>query len=91
MFFHSPLKVLLLSLPGIEDFYTQCCNYAEDGKLQGDTVHPTALFKVPANPPQSPTLFTYSIYLYWYVLAFVPQFESQDECKFLQKAACKCI
>ncbi|MCJ8742303.1 hypothetical protein PDJAM_G00080540 [Pangasius djambal] len=39
------VKVLLLSMPGIEDFYTQCCNYAEDGKAHGDAVHPTTLFK----------------------------------------------
>ncbi|KAF5906896.1 cell cycle and apoptosis regulator protein 2-like, partial [Clarias magur] len=39
------VKVLLLSMPGIEDFYTQCCNYAEDSKAHGDAVHPTALFK----------------------------------------------
>ncbi|XP_060764804.1 cell cycle and apoptosis regulator protein 2 isoform X2 [Neoarius graeffei] len=39
------VKVLLLSMPGVEDFYTQCCNYAEDTKAHGDAVHPTALFK----------------------------------------------
>ncbi|KAF7701031.1 cell cycle and apoptosis regulator protein 2 [Silurus meridionalis] len=39
------VKVLLLSMPGIEDFYTQCCNYGDDGKPHGDAVHPAALFK----------------------------------------------
>lgn len=39
-------QVLLLSMPGIKDFYTQCCNYAENEKAPGDAVHPTALFKV---------------------------------------------
>lgn len=39
------VKVLLLSLPAIEDFYTQCCNYADDGKASGNAVHPIALFK----------------------------------------------
>ncbi|TSM28145.1 Cell cycle and apoptosis regulator protein 2 [Bagarius yarrelli] len=39
------VKVLLLSLPAITDFYTQCCNYADDEKPPADAVHPTSLFK----------------------------------------------
>ncbi|XP_047660600.1 cell cycle and apoptosis regulator protein 2 isoform X1 [Tachysurus fulvidraco] len=39
------VKVLLLSMPDIEDFYTQCCKYTEDGKAHGDAVHPITLFK----------------------------------------------
>lgn len=41
-----PWQVLLLSMPGIKDFYTQCCNYAENEKAHRDAVHPTALIKV---------------------------------------------
>ncbi|XP_017344029.2 cell cycle and apoptosis regulator protein 2 isoform X3 [Ictalurus punctatus] len=39
------VKVLLLSMPGIEDFYAQCCNYAENRNGRGDVIHPTTLFK----------------------------------------------
>ncbi|XP_062870826.1 cell cycle and apoptosis regulator protein 2 [Trichomycterus rosablanca] len=40
------VKVMLLSMPAIEDFYSHCCNYAEDGQACGDKVHPTTLFKL---------------------------------------------
>ncbi|XP_035391335.1 cell cycle and apoptosis regulator protein 2 isoform X1 [Electrophorus electricus] len=39
------VKVMLLSMPGMEDFYAQCCSGTEDGQAHGDTVHPTTLFK----------------------------------------------
>ncbi|XP_076876765.1 cell cycle and apoptosis regulator protein 2 isoform X2 [Brachyhypopomus gauderio] len=39
------VKVVLLSLPAMEDFYSQCCGCAEDGQAHGDTVHPITLFK----------------------------------------------
>ncbi|XP_030624173.1 LOW QUALITY PROTEIN: cell cycle and apoptosis regulator protein 2 [Chanos chanos] len=40
------VKVMLLSMPSIEDFYAQCCNLSEDSHgPQGGAVHPTTLFK----------------------------------------------
>ncbi|KAI4901034.1 hypothetical protein NFI96_034308 [Prochilodus magdalenae] len=39
------VKVMLLSMPGLEDLYSQCCGSSEDGQAHGVTVHPTAMFK----------------------------------------------
>lgn len=39
------VKVMLLSLPSIEGFYSQCCNLDEDEQAPKEMVHPTTLFK----------------------------------------------
>ncbi|XP_017575858.1 cell cycle and apoptosis regulator protein 2 isoform X2 [Pygocentrus nattereri] len=39
------VKVMLLSMPDIEDLYSQCCSCLEGGQANGDIVHPTTLFK----------------------------------------------
>ncbi|XP_072514795.1 cell cycle and apoptosis regulator protein 2 [Salminus brasiliensis] len=39
------VKVMMLSVPGIEEFYSQCCSCLEEGQAHGDAVHPITLFK----------------------------------------------
>ncbi|XP_077099827.1 cell cycle and apoptosis regulator protein 2 isoform X1 [Siphateles boraxobius] len=39
------VKVLLFSMPCIEDLYSQCCNLSKDGQMQKEAVHPTTLLK----------------------------------------------
>ncbi|XP_057176501.1 cell cycle and apoptosis regulator protein 2 isoform X3 [Triplophysa rosa] len=39
------VRVLLLSTPCLEDFYSLCCNLSKDGQTQKDAVHPTTLLK----------------------------------------------
>lgn len=39
------VKVLLLSTPCLEDFYSLCCNLSKDSQTQKDAVHPTTLLK----------------------------------------------
>ncbi|XP_049325012.1 cell cycle and apoptosis regulator protein 2 [Astyanax mexicanus] len=39
------VKVMLLSMPGIKEFYSQCCGCSEDGQARGAAVHPITLFK----------------------------------------------
>ncbi|XP_065120050.1 cell cycle and apoptosis regulator protein 2 isoform X2 [Paramisgurnus dabryanus] len=39
------VKVLLLSMPHLEDFYSLCCKLSKDGQTQKESVHPTTLLK----------------------------------------------
>ncbi|XP_051766387.1 cell cycle and apoptosis regulator protein 2 isoform X5 [Ctenopharyngodon idella] len=39
------VKVLLFSMPCLEDLYSQCCNLLKDGQTQKEAVHPTTLLK----------------------------------------------
>ncbi|XP_051971654.1 cell cycle and apoptosis regulator protein 2-like [Xyrauchen texanus] len=39
------VKVLLLSMPCLERFYSQCCNISKDGQTLKEAVHPTTLLK----------------------------------------------
>ncbi|XP_073686316.1 cell cycle and apoptosis regulator protein 2 [Garra rufa] len=39
------VRVLLFSLPCLEDLYSQCCNLSKDGQTQKEAVHPTSLLK----------------------------------------------
>ncbi|XP_016150146.1 cell cycle and apoptosis regulator protein 2-like [Sinocyclocheilus grahami] len=39
------VRVLLFSMPCLEDLYSQCCNLSKDGRTQKEAVHPTTLLK----------------------------------------------
>ncbi|RXN26508.1 cell cycle and apoptosis regulator 2-like protein [Labeo rohita] len=39
------VRVLLFSMPCLEDLYSQCCNLSKDGQTQKEAVHPTTLLK----------------------------------------------
>ncbi|XP_016422893.1 cell cycle and apoptosis regulator protein 2-like isoform X1 [Sinocyclocheilus rhinocerous] len=39
------VRVLLFSMPCLEDLYSQCCNLSKDGRMQKEAVHPTTLLK----------------------------------------------
>ncbi|XP_058645295.1 cell division cycle and apoptosis regulator protein 1 isoform X4 [Onychostoma macrolepis] len=39
------VRVLLFSMPCLEDLYSQCCNLSKDGQMQKEAVHPTTLLK----------------------------------------------
>ncbi|XP_067253467.1 cell cycle and apoptosis regulator protein 2 isoform X1 [Chanodichthys erythropterus] len=39
------VKVLLFSMPCLEDLYSQCCNLSKDVQTQKEAVHPTTLLK----------------------------------------------
>ncbi|XP_005155588.1 cell cycle and apoptosis regulator protein 2 isoform X3 [Danio rerio] len=39
------VRVLLFSMPCLEDVYSQCCNLSNDGQTQKEAVHPSTLLK----------------------------------------------
>uniref|UniRef100_W5LJC1 Cell cycle and apoptosis regulator 2 n=1 Tax=Astyanax mexicanus TaxID=7994 RepID=W5LJC1_ASTMX len=42
----SGFSVMLLSMPGIKEFYSQCCGCSEDGQARGAAVHPITLLRL---------------------------------------------